>query len=128
MRSEVVIIGERIEDLLAASTSVREVADTLTMLQTRDVAQRAQAIAPGASRRLVLFLTERDNLAELRKLLESTSARVLLVAPRSPPSAPLARLAAEFGANLCGRDDSPAVREAMLVLLVASGPKQTAHS
>ncbi|MEX1254068.1 MAG: hypothetical protein WEE64_06985 [Dehalococcoidia bacterium] len=119
MSSEVVIIGQRMEDLIAVSTRLRPGTRRQTLLQTRDVvrsAQRVVARAPGA---LVLFLTERDNLADLRTLLASTEARVLMIAPQSPPHASLARLAAEYEAGICGKDDATAVREAMLVALIA---------
>jgi hypothetical protein len=124
MATEAVIIGERMEDLIAAAASLRPNAARLTALQTRDVARRAQTAT--APRALVLFLTDRDNLAELRAVLQSATGRVLLVAPRSPPSAALARVATQFGAGLCGRDDPLAVREAMLVALAAGRATQEA--
>jgi hypothetical protein len=119
MRSEIVIIGGRMEDLVAVSMGLRPGTRTQTLLQTRDVVRSARHVALRMPSAMVLFLTQRDNLAELRMLLASTDARVLLIAPQSPPPAALARLAAEYEAGLCGRDDAVAVREAMLVALVS---------
>jgi hypothetical protein len=107
------------EDLIAVSMGLRPGTRTQTLLQTRDVVRSARHVALRMPSAFVLFLTQRDNLAELRMLLSSTDARVLLIAPLSPPSAALARLAAEYEAGICTRDDSVAVREAMLVALIS---------
>jgi hypothetical protein len=119
MLADIVVIGEQMEDLTAVSARLGSEARSHTLLQTQDVVRDALAARIGAAGAMVLFLTERDNLAELRILLRSTEARVLLIAPQSPPHAALARLAAEYEAGLCGKHDPVAVREAMLVALVS---------
>jgi hypothetical protein len=113
-----VIVGERMEDLAHAAAALHSLRGSVAVLQTRDVVRRALAIQPRPEA-LVLFLTERDSIAELRELLAGT-VRVLLVSPRTPPSAALARIAAECGASLCGGDDALAVREALLITLARS--------
>jgi hypothetical protein len=88
-------------------------------LETHDVLERAARAAASADR-LVLFLTERDNVADLRVLLKTTEADVLLFAPTSPPHAALARVAREGGAALCSARDPLPVRQAALVAFVSS--------
>lgn len=121
MRREILIVGERVEDVMGAAADTKIGLGHVIAVQAPDVVERALALARSPSRAMVLLLSERDNLADLRALLMGHEAPALLVAPRSPPSAALARLAAEFGAALCGRDDPPAVRQALLVALAAGG-------
>lgn len=68
-------------------------------IQTSQVVRRARSSAASATH-VVLFLTERDSVAELRELLSTSSAAFLLVAPTSPPRATLARIARQCGAVL----------------------------
>jgi hypothetical protein len=119
MAGSIVIIGERMEDLLFAMDRVRAMGYVPLAIRTKDVARRALDIRSMPSRAVVLYLTERDNLADLRPALSVPGLAVLLVAPTSPPRAALARLAAEFGAGLCSREDPAVVREALLVALTA---------
>jgi hypothetical protein len=119
----VVVIGERIDELIAAAATLGP--NAVTVAETRDVLDRAIDAAATGQNALVLFLTERDNLADLRAVLRTTARPVLLIAPASPPRAALAKLAVDFGAGLCGRDDPPVVREALLISLAAHGRRRT---
>jgi hypothetical protein len=114
--SNALIIGEHPEDLAEA---LRVLSGCNIALQTRDVVRRARR-AYRDEVAIVLFLTERDNIAELRALLSHTGAKVLLVAPSSPPRASLARIANQYKAGLCSREDPRPVREAMLIALATS--------
>jgi hypothetical protein len=116
------IVGEQPEDLIGA---LRVLGGCNVALQTRDVVRRAHKALRDESR-VVLFLTERDNMAELRALLEGTSAAFLLVAPTSPPRASLARIARQYGAGVCSRGDPRPVREAMLIALRKARAEQIA--
>lgn len=115
---EIVILSEDAEDLIEALRVLKDCQAAATAVQTRDVVQRART-SSGEATGVVLFLTERDNVAELRMLLRQSNATVLLVAPTSPPRASLARVANEYGTGLCSRLDSATVREALLVVLAA---------
>jgi hypothetical protein len=109
--SKTLIVGEHAEDLVEA---LRVLGGCNIALQTKDVVRRAST-SLGAATGVVLFLTERDNMAELRMLLSTSDARFLLVAPTSPPRASLARIARQYGTGLCSREDALPFREAMLV-------------
>jgi hypothetical protein len=113
------IVSDRAEDLIGA---LRVLSDCGVALETRDVVNRALA-EKGDAEQIILFLTERDNLADLRLLLSSSDARFLLFAPTSPPRAPLARVARQYGASLGSCEDPSAVREATLVAFAAAQPE-----
>jgi hypothetical protein len=119
--AELIAISERIDDLVDVLRVVRGCGVPTMAMQTPHVAQRALR-SYTHTERLVLFLTERDNLADLRAVLAAATGRVLLIAPRSPPSAALARVAAELGAGLLGRDDPATIREATLVAFASGRP------
>jgi hypothetical protein len=123
---ELIALSERIDDLADVVRVVRDCSVHCMAIQSRDVARRALR-SYCRTQRLVLFLSERDNLADLRAVLQAATGRVLLVAAHSPPSAPLARVAAEHGAGLCGRDDPAAIREATLIAF-ATGRAQAART
>jgi hypothetical protein len=110
------IVGEHAPDLIGA---LRALGANGIALQTRDIVRRARESHRGESH-MVLFLTERDNIAELRALLSDAQATCLIVAPTSPPRASLARVARQYGCGVCSRADSPAVREAMIVALAST--------
>lgn len=110
------IVGEHAPDLIGA---LRAAGANGSALQTRDVVRRARESYRGESH-VVLFLTERDNIAELLELLSDAKAAYLIVAPTSPPRASLARVARQYGCGLCSREDPLAVREAMIVALAST--------
>jgi hypothetical protein len=114
----VAVIGERMEDLAHASAILSSAGASVLAVQAAGAAGRARSLAPPPEA-LVLFLTERDSLADLREVLARVT-RALLVSPRTPPSAALAKVAAACGASLCGGDDALAVREALLIALARS--------
>jgi hypothetical protein len=119
MSAELIVLSDRSDDLAETINVVQDVGLVARPLKTPAVAERARKECRRAQR-LVLYLTEQDNLDEVRRVLSSTSASVLLVAPRSVRGRELSGLADQFGAMLCGRDDPAAVRQAMLIAL-ASG-------
>jgi hypothetical protein len=116
MSAELTVLSDRADDLAETINVVQDAGLIARPLKTVFVAARARKECRRAQR-LVLYLTEQDSLDEVRTLLSSTSASVLLVAPRSAQMVKLSALADQFGAMLCGRDDPPSVREAMLTAL-----------
>jgi hypothetical protein len=120
MRGSILIVGERMEALLFAMDRVRAMGYVPLATRTRDVARRALNAAPMHARATVLFLTDRDTLTDLRSLLAAPGPLTMLVAPTSPPRAALARLATQYGAAICSREDPAPVLEATLVALLTS--------
>jgi hypothetical protein len=112
------IVGEHAEDVAGAL----RVLGGGTAVQTKGVVRRARSSA-GSATHVVLFLTERDNVAELRDLLSTSSAAFLLVAPASPPRAALARIARQYRAALCARGEPAPLRDATMIAFTASRPE-----
>jgi hypothetical protein len=123
--SDVVILSERADDLVKSLRAVQDCGLAATAVQTTAPLRRA-ADSHSQAKRLVIFLTQRDNLADLRALLAVSSAMLLVVAPGATPRAALARLARQAGFGLCMREDPPALRDALIVALVTRRPERAA--
>jgi hypothetical protein len=126
MRQELLVLSESVSHITETSKALEPYDISCMAVRTSDVAARARHGA-GHAGFLVLYLTERDNLADVRAVLASSGVRVLLFAPTSPPHAALARVAEEYGAMLCSARDPLPVRQAALVAFV-SNVRSTAGS
>ena len=125
----VVVAGESYRAVFPLVTKlVATNAFNVSVYGSRHADQIADYIAPDTDA-VVLFLTDSDNVFELRELLSKFATQAfVLVDANNPPRAALARLADSFGAALARADEGPVIVTATLTSLLAQRVGGTAST
>jgi hypothetical protein len=116
---DVVLVGADVDRLMALSLALGARAYEVTILRSDEPLLDALSY-PGAPAAMLVSLTGHENVAEIRALLSARPAtRFLLLTPRRPPSAAVARIVRTHGDVILPVDEPDLIVVATLIAVNA---------
>jgi hypothetical protein len=120
MKDEIVIIERDRRPLMELVVALRGTPYEITAVESAQPMSAASKLAGERPTAMIVALTGKENVAEMRGLIDSCPrTQLLFLVPEMPPSAAISRIVRSAGGALLSREEAPIVVVATLISLLA---------